>query len=193
MHLTQTVAPSGQVVTTAEAKTHLYVEHDDDDVYIAGLIAAATAWCEEYTRRQFLTATWQLTMDSFPADGMIVLPRPPLTATSFAIVYNDVDGVEQTLTSADWTLNVNAFVGYVIPAYGTSWPSARGHDQDVTVTFKAGYGTAADVPEPIKQAIKLLIGHWHAHKESVVLGTISTPIQQTVDHQLGVYRVLEAA
>ena len=53
---------------------------------------------------------------------------------------------------------------------GQSWPgttlkTAAG----VTITFVAGYGaTSASVPESIRQAILLLVGHWYENREATV-------------------------
>jgi len=40
---------------------------------------------------------------------------------------------------------------------------------NVTVRFVSGYGLAAAVPTLLKQAMLLLIGHWYANRESVVM------------------------
>ena len=38
------------ILTVEETKVHLRVEHDEEDAYIAGLIAQAQAIAEDYTR-----------------------------------------------------------------------------------------------------------------------------------------------
>lgn len=40
------IIPPEPIVSLDEAKRHLRVEHDSDDVYIDGLIAVATAWLD---------------------------------------------------------------------------------------------------------------------------------------------------
>ena len=39
------------------------------------------------------------------------------------------------------------------------------------IDFIAGYGSAgADVPQPLRQAIRLLVTHWFENRSAVVLG-----------------------
>ena len=49
--------------------------------------------------------------------------------------------------------------------------------------------TRADVQPVLRAAMLLLIGHWYAHRESVVVGTISGPVQDGVEALLFPYRV----
>lgn len=44
------------VVTSGEVKTHLRIDHDEEDGYISGLIAQAQAAAEDYCRLQFSDA-----------------------------------------------------------------------------------------------------------------------------------------
>lgn len=41
------------VVTVSEVKAHLRIDHDDEDVYLEGLIAQAQAVAEDYCRVSF--------------------------------------------------------------------------------------------------------------------------------------------
>ena len=41
------------IVTVDEVKTHLRIQHDEEDEYIAGLIAQAQTAAEDYCRVQF--------------------------------------------------------------------------------------------------------------------------------------------
>ena len=41
------------IVTVDEVKTHLRIQHDEEDDYIAGLIAQAQTAAEDYCRVQF--------------------------------------------------------------------------------------------------------------------------------------------
>jgi uncharacterized phiE125 gp8 family phage protein len=45
------------------------------------------------------------------------------------------------------------------------------------------------VPPAIKQAILLLVGHWFANRETVVIGTIVAQMPSAVEALLSTYRV----
>jgi uncharacterized phiE125 gp8 family phage protein len=58
----------------------------------------------------------------------------------------------------------------------------------ICVTYKAGWTTAALVPQTIRQAMLLLIGHWYENREEALTGTISRSIEFGVKALLGVER-----
>ena len=61
----------------------------------------------------------------------------------------------------------------------------------VKVTFTAGFGDASTIPDDLKAAVKLLIGHWYEHREAVVgveARDSSTPLPLGVDLILDGYR-----
>ncbi len=55
----------------------------------------------------------------------------------------------------------------ITPVFGQIWPVALPQIGAVSVTFDAGYGSAADVPEGLKSWIKLRLGSLYAHREEV--------------------------
>lgn len=188
--LVQTVAPSVEPVSLAEAKLHLRYEGTDDNDLITALIKAARRHAESFTRRQLITATWQLIMDGFPSGSLIEVPRPPLQSVT-SITYTDADGDTQPVSADDYDVDTKNQPGRIEPSYGNSWPSTRDEMNTVTVTYKAGYGDAAtDVPEDIVAAVKLLVANWYEHREPVVVGTIAAELPLSVKNLLWPYRVL---
>lgn len=156
MGLTQTTAPSVEPVTTAQAKAHMRVDISDDDAYIDTLVKVACRSLEKFQGRQFITATWQLTLDDFPDDASeaIKLPYPPLQSIT-SIGYTDSNGSTQTFASTDYDVDTNAEPGRVRPAYGEVWPGTRDQMEAVTIVFKAGYGDAAsNMPDDTIHTIK---------------------------------------
>ena len=97
------IAPTIEPVTLAEAKLHLKVENTADDDLITSLIKTARQWCEGYQNRSYITRTITLKTDKFPK--VFRLPRPQLlTVTS--IKYIDLAGVEQTLDSGVYAIDL---------------------------------------------------------------------------------------
>ena len=188
MGLSVKTVPTEEPVTLGEAKLHLRVDGSDDDDLITALIKAARDQCEAFTRRQFVTATYEYTLDGF--SGFIPLPRPPLDDVN-SIAYVDSDGDDQTVDSGDYDVVTDTVIGYVQPAYGEVWPNVRGHTNDITIDYDAGYGAASAVPDTLKAAIKLLVGHLYENREAVVVGTTVSKLPLAVESLLWPYRVME--
>ena len=171
---TQTVAPTAQPVALQDMKDHLRVDVDTDDALITTQLKAATTWVEEYTGRQLVTATWQLTLDCFPRwDLPIILPRPPaLTVTS--ITYTLSDETTDTVDSGDYVLDNDDDLDRhrIVLKDASSWPTDTRDWASVRVLYTAGYGDPADVPDVFKTAIKLVVGSMYENRESVIIGTI---------------------
>ena len=160
-----TTAPSVEPVSSTEAKLHLRVDHSTDDTLITSLIKAAREWCESYQNRAFITQSITLTLDEFP--DVFVVPRPPLQSVT-SIKYVDTDGVQQTLSDSVYDVDAQSEPGRIGLAHSQSWPSIRDDINSVEVIYIAGYGDVASaVPERVKAAIKLLIGHLYEHREMI--------------------------
>lgn len=173
--LTRTVQPAKQPVTLAEAKEQCRVAAGgtDFDAELFAYIEAAVQMAEDYQGRQFITATYTLSMEDFPdLGGGILLPRPPVQSV-VSINYKDASGDTQTLSASQYSLVKGSVAGCVVPASGTHWPQVYSHDgaENVTITFVAGYGDdAADVPATTRQAVKMYIADLFENHESIVTG-----------------------
>lgn len=160
--------PTVEPITVADVKKHLRVDDPaEGDSYFAGLITTARELAEIFTRRSFLTQTWDLFLDCFPADGTILLPRPPLQTVSFA-KYTDLSGAVQTLDPSTYVVDTAREPGRLALAYLKFWPTYRNAPNSIQIEYKAGYGDTADkVPARVAQAMKLSIGTWYMNRESV--------------------------
>ncbi|MCP4539818.1 MAG: hypothetical protein GY832_21985 [Chloroflexi bacterium] len=172
-----------------------------DDPVLNLLIKSARQFGEAVTRRQFITATWVLTCDSWPTfvntagsnETGFECPRPNLLAVT-TLKYYDVDNAQQTLGAANYDVDTASLPGVVRPARDVSWPTLGTQPSGtVELTFTAGYGAAAsDVPDALKLALLLCIGHLYEHREAVVLGTISKEIDMGARNFFSTQAVLEA-
>lgn len=192
MGLKQTTAPSTEPVTLPDVLAAIGYEDNDKDSLVNSYIAAARQYCEDFTNRQFVTATWTLTLDRFPSSvGVIHLPRPPLSSIT-SITYLDSAGDLQTLDAADYIFDdgTDPHRARVTPAYGETWPSTQWRINAVTIVYVAGYGAAAAVPDGLKAAIYMLVGHWFDMPEPVVIGATASEVPKTVDTLLWQYRLI---
>lgn len=165
MGLSVQTAATQEPVRLEEAKRMLRVTVSDEDQLIRNLIIAAREYCETFTGRQFVSATYDYTLDAW--SDPILLPKPPLSSVT-SISYVDEDGATQTLSSAIYDVVTNVEPGRVRLAYDQSWPTIRAQDEAITIRFVAGYGDPDDVPETVCHAINLLVGHLFEHREAVI-------------------------
>jgi uncharacterized phiE125 gp8 family phage protein len=177
--------PESHPVSLADAKLHVRCDAAEDDALLSGLITAATRWCEKRLDQQFMEAEWALVLDCFPrmCGRVIELPRGPLVSVD-AVKYYDAANDLQTLSDTKYDVDTSSRPGRIAPVYGESWPITRPRIGAVQIEFTAGHGDADDVPQTIKQAILLLVGHWYAHREAV--GTVTRSVEFAVDSLLGV-------
>lgn len=187
-------APASEPLLRTEAKLHLRVDSSftDDDSLIDALITAARQHVENHTRRALVTQTWDLSLDGFPACNEIAVPLPPLQSVT-SVKYTDSGGTVTTWGTSNYLVDVAHQPGRIVPAYGVYWPVfTPSPSNPVTVRFVTGYGAAGAVPEAIKAAMKLLIGHWYENREAVAGNSNSTalaPVPLAVEALLAPYRV----
>jgi uncharacterized phiE125 gp8 family phage protein len=183
------LGPAVEPLTLAEAKTHLRVEHGDDDDVIAALIAGARVHVEAQTRRALITQSWRLIRDAWPDDGRIVVMPVPLRSLTAVRVYK-FDGSTQALDPAAFAIDAAAAPAVLAFAAGAMPVPGRvvgGIELDVEV----GYGdTAEDVPEPLRQAIRTLVAHWYENRGLIAAGAGVAVLPQSVTALLAPYRVL---
>lgn len=168
-------------------------------------ILAARVDCENYTRRAFITQTWQLKRDGFPGFNakydrtgypQILIPKPPFQSID-SFQYVDVAGVLQTLTvDVSYGNDPSNFYGYqldpgsdgqparVLPPFARPWPPTRLVPNNVLIQFVCGYGDAAsDVPAPILMGIRFLTQFYYEQGAAV-----DAPLPRVVTRLLDPYR-----
>ena len=187
MHNRVIVAPAVEPITLAEAKQHLRVSTTDQDTLITALIQAAREYVELYCGRSLITQTREQTDDSFydaawhHAQRLYYGPVQSITS----IQYVDMNGDLQTVDTSIYTYNLVSDPATFYAAYGKFWPVPRFQKDAVIITYVAGYagtGSPLDlrggVPEMIKTAIKMLVGHYYDNaRES---STLAAPGLQVV-------------
>ena len=176
--------PVQEPVTLEEAKAHLRIDYNAEDALITSYIAVAREHCEVVTGLALAPATWEARLGSFP-EGAIELPHPPLLEVE-SVRYTAPGGTEVTLEPEAYRVDTAIEPGVITPV--GNWPRGT----DVRIRYRAGYEDGK-IPHAARQAILLLVGQWHAHREAVVTGTTATEVPLAVDRLLWGIRLYEVA
>ena len=166
--------PTSMAVSLVEAKRHLRVDHDDDNLLITAYILSAIGHVDGkdgMLGRALVDQTWELVLDAFPVNE-IKIPLPPLISI-ISIKYDDVAGNEFTLSPSLYTVDNVKEPGWVLP--DGSWPGTFDGVNSVRIRYRAGYLSlgsppVTEVPEDIKLAILLMVGTAYAQRETVLEG-----------------------
>jgi uncharacterized phiE125 gp8 family phage protein len=177
-------APLIEPVSLAEVKDQLGINDTRSDGLLSRRIVEARQWAESYTGRAFMQQTREIRWDCF-----VDRHECPSALTVSSVKYIDTNGVEQTVSSSDYTLDTYAFIPFVQSAYDISWPWTRRERNAVRIQFTAGYGdTVESVPALIKEALILLVGHWTNFQPQGESGITPTRIPFAVRDMLDLYR-----
>jgi len=159
-----------------------------EDPLLSGFITAAREWCEGFQNRAYITQTWEGALDDWPE--IIDVPLPPMQLVGNKIEYYGTDGLPNLLAATEYQVDLRGYKARITPVYGAHWPTLTLQPlSGIVVTFTAGYGAlAADVPERIRTAIKLLAGHLYEHREATDIKEIQE-VAFAVKALLGLDRV----
>lgn len=183
------------IVSLVEAKEMCREDTDEHDAYITRLIRAATLHLDGYTGilgRALLSQTWEVNLCSWERP-YIRLPLSPIDAAAPIefVHYYDTNNVVQTLPNTNYYVfsdGISPYLRWTSDAYLP--PLGKVRENLVTVRFKAGYGTAANVPENIKLIISMLVSHWFNNREPVVRGLVISKLPLHVESLIAPLRLV---
>jgi len=197
-------APAAEPLTLDKAKKHLVVDSDftDDDDTIKDLIIAAREYLEgpDCLNRAIYERSMACYLDFFPYwhegttvnpndrhcmngrywhQAAILLPFPKVVAVG-SVSYVDLNGDTQTVDAARYTADMESEPARLVPKSDYYWPYAQNYDPNsITVKYTSGtWGDGVEVdkcPASIRQAMRLLIGHWYNHRDAT---------EYTVPHEI---------
>lgn len=188
----QTSEPSYEPVSLEAARGHLYLTasgspatHPDDSL-VESYIEAARMAAEKFTDRVLPQRTFELRAKAF--DKEMTLPIAPVQSID-SIEYTDTDGNSQTFT--DYTVDLNAEPAII----EIDEPPTIQEGSRLVVTVTAGYGSSnspadADlIPQAMKQAILMLVGHFYENRTSAVVGETVSSVPMAFRDLLWPYRL----
>lgn len=162
-----TTAPAIEPFTVQEAKDQIRSVQSLEDGVIDGYIRAARQAAEDYLGRGLLTQSWTLALSDFV--GVIPLPMAAPLASVTSVKYYDVNGVQQTLSSATYTVDTRSRPGRIALAANQSWPAIQSLRKvnRIEIEYVVGWTAPDLIPEAIRQGMRLLIGYLDADRNAL--------------------------
>lgn len=158
------VRPSTMPLTVNEVKEHLKLNVDEtaQDALLKILIRAATEFAERYTKRDFITRTYETFRDSFA--GRLELRRNPIQ--SITKVEYLKSGTLTTVSSDVYFLISSNSYPHIALETGQVWPTDIDlREEVVKITFDAGYGnTLSSVPDSLREGLLQHIAAMYANR-----------------------------
>jgi uncharacterized phiE125 gp8 family phage protein len=158
------------VVTVPQVKAQARVIGDDEDGLIESYIISAYDYLSGpegwLGRCCLLEEEWEYYV-GMPDRLGIELPMRPFREDSLTFEYFRSDAYTAVDAGFYFVSTVDSFPR-IARTRTLSWPYyGIPFSRAYRIRFKAGFGAAEDIPEPIKLAIKMLCAHWYANRETV--------------------------
>jgi len=174
------------VVSTADLKAFLRVEHSEEDTLIEAMREAAILHIENVTNLRIGDRSVSITYED--VYSKFEIPVGPVDVTGFTLLYRtDASSMTTMVKDTDYYLDhlrkpAQVSLINVPNVYDYSFYKMQ-------VVATVGY-TEATVPEAIVHAIKLLVAHMYELRQPEVVGTITTQVKLGLDALLNPYRIV---
>ncbi len=173
------------MITLEDAKDHLRVTHNMEDLYITSLVDAAYSIAETQTGRIFKPVEKTLVLDGLShGREPIELPWTPIIEL-LSFEYIDADGMESELDTQKMLLDTRELYPKLYPQWNSLWPKSINEPESVRVTVNAGMATT---PPDIRSALLLIIGHLYFNREAVT-GSSTAELPMGVNYILGAHEI----
>lgn len=159
--------PTTKVVSYTDIKSQLRIDSNDEQNLLEAYIDAATDMAENYCNRHFITHQYKLYFNEQVQTASLIFPNCTLeeAGSNKPVNWVDENGDAQSSDKA----YIDAFSNPSLVYLSSDFPGTTLKDNAANTFyfwFNTGYGSAsADVPEAIKQAIKLIVADMYYFRE----------------------------
>lgn len=185
MTLILTAGPAEEPVTLAEVRGFLRLDGTEEDALATALLTAARALLEAETRRAFVTQSWRLILDRWPEREIRLPLAPAIRIDGIAVA---TAAGEEAIDAALYESDLGHEPPRIVVKRGMRLTRPANEVGGIAIDFTAGYGAAADVPEPLRQAMLMLVAHWFETRSPVSFGVGTVEIPLTVAALIAPYR-----
>lgn len=156
--------PTADPVSLADVKTHLRVDHADDDELLNVLIAAATDHLDGYggvLGKCLMRQKWRISAERFVFQHIRL---PFREVVSVEVKYFNKAEQEVTVAPSDYELLEDSIGPYVCLSPAFPETELSNAQDPAWIEMTLGAETVADLPASIVVAIKMMIAHWYEQR-----------------------------
>ena len=159
--------PATKVVSYDDIKSQLRIDSNDEQNLLEAYIDAATDMAENYCNRHFITHQYKIYFNEQVQTASLIFPNCTLeeAGSNKPVNWTDASGAAQSSDKA----YIDAFSNPSLVYLSSDFPGTTLKDNSANTFyfwFNTGYGSASsDVPEAIKQAIKLIVADMYYFRE----------------------------
>jgi len=180
-------APATEPVTASELRIHLRTDSTElPDAEANSLLAEARSHIENQTGFAFISQTWRLAIDRWPAGGeawwdgvremsitelyrsnslqSVTPPRWPLASITSITTYDEASNSTSVTTANVFDVDTYRTPGRLTLKRGQTWPVALRASNAIEIVYVAGYANAAAVPAMMKRAVKQLAAFLYSNR-----------------------------
>ncbi len=180
MTLIQRTPPAIEPVSIADAKAHLRLETNADDLVVAALIVAARQQIETSLQVCLIARTFALFLDAWPEPNVpVTVPVAPvvdlIAVRSFA-----PDDISTTLELANFEFDPGP-PARIARRGGIGTFGRLRRMNAIEFTFAAGFGPSqSDIPQSIRQAVLHRVTQLYEHRGSSTEGVPPLPVDPLI-------------
>ena len=181
MNLVQTVAPLSEPLSLEDAKTFMHILENDEDTLIESFISGAREYAENYTNRQLMTATFELTNEIIYSG--FALPKNPVQSVT-KIEYMDLNGTYQIMSTNDYYVYIE---NEITKLHINQLPPYKQDKRAFKITFISGCDV---VPSGIIAYIRMAVSTMYENRENYVIGvSVDKNANPLLDKMLNMFRI----
>ncbi|SFV31857.1 head-tail connector protein [Hyphomicrobium facile] len=189
MSLVMTAPPAVEPVTVADAKAHMRIDGNDEDVLIASLLLTSRLHIEVALSLALITQSWTLTLNRWPGSRDVELPLTPLRSIDEVRVKNAA-GVANVVPAESYLVDLSSRPALLV-WNNTARPEPQVPAGGIEIDMTAGFGsTGESVPAPLKHAMLMLTAHWYEHRDPEEIGSDAARIPEAVSALINPFRTI---
>ena len=165
MRVERLLDAKAEAISLAEARRHCRILGTDDDDDLRDFIASARRHVEHLTQNAIVEGEYAFYFDSFQPSFKIHNPIVSIISIEYKTTEN-IGTYAGSLTTAGY--HFNAGQGLITLA-DDAMDDLHEQSNAIKITAKAGQPNIGIVPDDIKLAMRLMIGHWMKEREETSL------------------------